>query len=90
MISKIRARLSRRNPAGDPEADLVKASGRNSAKVLDRIGRLLVLLLHYRVPLMRILTEQSLEGLVSARQRKGEALSEPNNSNSNNRCFKNI
>lgn len=43
-ISKTRATFKRRKPAGDPEEDLVKAAGRNSEKVLDRIGRLLVLL----------------------------------------------
>jgi predicted 3-demethylubiquinone-9 3-methyltransferase (glyoxalase superfamily) len=31
-------------PAGEPEEVLTKAVGRNSEKVLDRIGRLLVLL----------------------------------------------
>ena len=43
-ISKTRATFKRRKPAGEPEEDLVKAAGRNSEKVLDRIGRLLVLL----------------------------------------------
>jgi hypothetical protein len=43
-VSKTRATFKRRKPAGEPEEDLVKAAGRNSEKVLDRIGRLLVLL----------------------------------------------
>ena len=43
-ISKTRATFKRRKPAGEPEEDLVKAAGRISEKVLDRIGRLLVLL----------------------------------------------
>ena len=43
-VSKTRATFRRRKPAGEPEEDLVKAAGRNSEKVLDRIGRLLVLL----------------------------------------------
>jgi hypothetical protein len=43
-VAKTRATFRRRRPAGEPEEDLVKATGRNSEKVLDRIGRLLVLL----------------------------------------------
>jgi hypothetical protein len=44
-VSKTRATFRRLKPAGEPEEDLVNAAGRNSEKVLDRIGRLLVLLL---------------------------------------------
>jgi hypothetical protein len=43
-VSKTRATFKRRKPAGEPEEVLIKAVGRNSEKVLDRIGRLLVLL----------------------------------------------
>ena len=45
-VSKTLAILRRRRPPGEPEEVLMKASGRNSAKVLDRIRRLLVLLPH--------------------------------------------
>jgi hypothetical protein len=44
IVCNTRATFKRRRPAGEPEEDLVKAAGRNSWKVLDRIGRLLVLL----------------------------------------------
>ncbi len=67
-VSKTRATFRRRRPAGEPEEDLVKAAGRNSEKVLDRIGRLLVLL-----PLSKPRKWRAREGQFKSNFRAGQS-----------------